>query len=135
LLSLPFSSTTILTRNVFTKPSAKTISEQPEYDPSLPASATQHSDHLAFYTGRQDHGSAGPTGAAYRDAAGWYVSDSATTTQGKASDTAEAVKDTAARATQTVADTARAAGEKASQAATATKDAAVDVRSFALDPP
>jgi hypothetical protein len=67
--------------------------------------------------------------------AGRYVSDSAATTQGKASDTAEAVKDTAARATQTVADTARAAGEKASQAATATKDAAVDVRSFALDTP
>lgn len=83
--------------------------------------------------GRQDHGSAGPTGAAYRDAAGRYVADSTATTQNKASDAAEAVKDTAAKATQAVADTARAAGGKASQAATATKDAAVDTAQAAKD--
>lgn len=62
--------------------------------------------------------------------AGKYVADSVSTTQGKASEAAEAVKDTAAKATQTVADTARAAGEKVSEAATATKDATVDVRNL-----
>lgn len=83
--------------------------------------------------GRQDHGSAGATGAAYRDATGRYVADSAASTQNRASDAAGAAKDTAARATQTVADTARAAGQKASQAATATKDAAVDTAQAAKD--
>lgn len=83
--------------------------------------------------GRQDHGSTGATGAAYRDATGRYVADSASATQGKAARAAEAVKDTVAKATQTVADTTRAAGEKASEAATATKDAAVDTAQVARD--
>lgn len=83
--------------------------------------------------GRQDHGSTGATGAAYRDATGRYVADSVSATQGKAAHAAEVVKDTVAKATQTVADTTRAAGEKASEAATATKDAAVDTAQAARD--
>jgi hypothetical protein len=83
--------------------------------------------------GRQDHDSAGRTGAAYRDATGKYVADSASTTKEKAAGAAEAVKETASKASQTVADTARAAGEKASNAATATKGAAVDTAQAARD--